>query len=71
MPSIKMGVGFMAQSLISHMHMPEDGLAVILMSIVIIVMVFLSSEDNKCQTTLLQFTLAEFQCIQYWIWSSG
>lgn len=40
MPSIKMGVGFMAQCLISHKHSPEDGLAVILMSIVITVMVF-------------------------------
>lgn len=64
MPSIKMGVGFMTQCLISHVHTPEDGLAVILMSIVIIVtFFFLSSEDNKCQTTLLHLTLAEFQCI--------
>lgn len=47
MPSIKMGVGFVAQCLVSHVHMPEDSLAVILMSVVIIVMVFLSSEDNK------------------------
>lgn len=40
MPSIKMGVGFMTQCLISHVHTPEDGLAVILMSIVIIVTFF-------------------------------